>query len=254
MGNEVKTKKIFFMRHGAILGENLSYEKMDYEEYMGYLVGTRNEPLKATDGFSLSSLFQKIMRQKNLNSTEKELRRYQIYNPPCDIDAIFHSPSARTRHTAKLIKNCLPRKVYIGASQKINLAEVKFSENILTEEEFKKGRGLKGCRSLILQRWFDGTNKESIKDSINRLKKVVEYVLYKTPYENVLLVTHGWYMRIVYLYLEGLSINMKNLTKAPIAGYGQIFEYNIQLNGVSTVVKPPKNDKKVVLDLTIEKN
>ena len=263
MGNKI-TKNLTFMRHGNIFEKGHSYEKMKYPEFMDNLTGKINEQLQELPDSTGESFFYKILSWfglgEQLTPLEKELKQYQIESKslPQKVDIIYTSKSIRTRHTAKLIQKYYANKPNVNKpkiidTQKMNLAEVKFSENLLSEEEFNERGGFKGCRSVILERWFDGTNKENIIDSLNRLKRLLNYVL-KTPDENILFITHAWYMRIVYMYLNGKPFELENLLQAPIPKYGQMYEYTLQLNGESRVVNTLSELEPITLDLEVGKN
>ena len=81
---------------------------------------------------------------------------------------------------------------------------MKFSENIITKKEFKKQNGLEGCRILILERWYNGENVESFQNSLQRVEKLYRF-LKETKEKNILIITHGWYLRILELYFKQIK-------------------------------------------------
>jgi broad specificity phosphatase PhoE len=254
----MKSKKLIFMRHGA-LGNRNAYDKMKFDAFMERLQGKNDPPLIAKD--SIVEHFKdwtykynprRIFGFGKIDHTDGNLRKYNIKTLPKQVDVIYCSPSKRARQTAKLIQKNLPNKPKIEYSLQKYLAEVKFSEEILSKEEFNSRGGLKGCRSLIIERWLKGNNKESIQHSLIRLKKLIQH-LEDSPYENILLITHSWYLRLVNIFFEGEHPDLRNMISVEIPDYGQMFEYNLKINGKSTVTRLlPKSNKNILLDLALQ--
>ncbi len=195
-------KRLFFMRHGRAIENTDDYEELNYDEFMDFMLKRKDPPL---NGF------------KNID------------NVPKDIDIIYHSDSLRTKQTAEIIRNEFNEKPLVDESLKDLLAEVKFSNNIISREEFSKFGRFNGIsRKIILERWFKGENVESFEDSYNRVV-TLDKILRESPYKNILLITHAWYLRLVFLFYEGKEISHENLQKAPIIRYGETLEY--YLNG-----------------------
>ncbi|MBD3338340.1 MAG: hypothetical protein GF353_04495, partial [Candidatus Lokiarchaeota archaeon] len=77
------------------------------------------------------------------------------------------------------------------------LAEVNFDNNIISKKEYKS---LEDSRPLILERWFNSTtNSESFEDSILRVKKIEEF-LHNRDESTIILISHGWFLRLLELY------------------------------------------------------
>lgn len=220
------------MRHGS--NTNDYFKNLTYEKFMSYMQNRENSPLiEAHNNFgylfdSIKNVFSRSKKQNDI-TCDSELRRFKIKYIPTNIDIIYCSPYRRAKQSTKKVKEKLENKPKIDESLKKCLAEVKFSEDIISKEQYEKLGGLKGCRQIILEKWFRGENKESLEDSLNRLKKL-DKSLRTCPYKNILLITHAWYLRLIYLVYEGKEISLENLQQAPIIGYGEYLEYIIDLN------------------------
>lgn len=161
------TKKVWFLRHGKT---GFDYENCSYKEFMEMLINGGHIPLMEEDsGIDFSTL-------------------------PNNIDLICHSSAQRAVDTAKKLKNHLNiEKIVLLES----LNEVKFDKSIIHENEFNS---LKDSRLIILTRWFNNENKEeSFKDSLARVKQI-ELFLDRRPEKNIMLVTHGWFLRLLDIY------------------------------------------------------
>lgn len=192
------------MRHGKAL-HNTDYEYLKYDEFMEFML--------------------KINDEKH-GLTEEYKKCFKVANEFKDVDIIYHSPFRRARETAELIQKKLHHKPPI--ENEPLLAEISFSKNIITEKEFLKFGGLKGCRSLILKRWHDGENIETFTDSRKRLQEL-DRKLNSVPFQKILLITHGWYLRLIVPYYQQRkeNITLEDLLNAHRYDYGQFFEYNL---------------------------
>ena len=197
----MQKKRIIFMRHGSIM-EGIDYETLHYDELMNHLINRKDPELKDSNKKPAIAVLLSFFKKQS------EYKDFKIDKIPENIDVICHSPSRRTIQTARFIRKKLNKKPVVESSIKKYLAEVKFSDNIITKEEFEKYDGLKGCRSILLERWFKGINKkESFLDSFERVKKVDKFIR-NCNYNNILLITHGIYLRLIYLYYQKqLTIN-----------------------------------------------
>lgn len=249
---KTETKKVFIMRHGYIDGGD-EYEKLSYEDFMLHLLKSLNPKLINSINY-IDAILIKLSKFIPFFKGNFDSGEYKICFIPQDIDVIFHSPSCRAIQTAKFIRKKLYNQPRIDSSLKQYLAEIKFSENILNKDEFERNNGWKGCRQIVLKRWFKGENKESFLDSYERLKKLDEYIK-KCPYKNILLVTHGMYLRLIYLfYLQQLNIDengnlirdeetLEKLLRAPRLKCGGMLEY--EFNGKSSLIKSHSEQNKV---------
>lgn len=197
------------MRHGKAL-HNTDYEYLKYNEFMGFM-------LKIDD--------------ENHGLTEDYKRNFKAADELKNVDIIYHSPFRRARETAELVREKLAHKPEI--KDEPLLAEISFSKNIITESEFSRFGGLKGCRSLILKRWYDGENSETFADSKKRLQ-ALDKKLNSTPYQKILLITHGWYLRLIVPYYQQgkRNITLEDLLNAHRYDYGQFFEHNLKIDSL----------------------
>jgi len=198
--NNTKHKRIIFMRHGRALAKTDDYEKFDYDEFMNFMLKRKDPPL---NGF------------KEINKVLK------------DIDIIYHSDSLRAKQTAEFIQKELNEKPIVDESLKNLLSEIKFSKNIISKEEFSNNRKFNIIsRKIILERWRKGENEESFEESYNRVLKL-DKILRESQYKNILLITHAWYLRLIFLYYKRKELSLENLLNAPIISYGEYLEYFI---------------------------
>ena len=260
-------KRIIFMRHGSIFNHDDEYENMKYYAFMTLLLKLKNPPLMRNN------------KKKNYLKRSDEyvqLQNAEIDTSLKDIDAIFPSPSRRTMETANLLKAYFQDKPTIVRKNRELLAEVKFSSDILEEKLFEEKGGWKGCRNILLKRWFDGENIESFQNSFTRIKELDEYIR-NTRFSNVLVITHGIFLRMIYMYYhDQLKVNdsgelirdeetLKNLFDAPRLKYGGYYEFNFngsveiietgsELNLIKTNAEK-SDEKKVIKPLSaLDKN
>lgn len=192
------TKKVFFMRHGRAL-MNTDYEKLDYNEFMEFMLKKKDPGLY------------------------REQHEIAI---PMEIDVIYPSPSQRAKESAELIQRNLANHPHIDHSLGELIDEVKFSESIISENEFKKRKGLKGCRKLVLERWYNGKNVETFQQSISRLNQLRSYLMLSES-NNILIITHAWFLRLVYLFYGNKEMTLKNLLSAPRVNYGEVLRESL---------------------------
>ncbi|MBV6505196.1 MAG: hypothetical protein ILNGONEN_00754 [Syntrophorhabdaceae bacterium] len=162
----------------------------------------------------------------------KKNKRINIKKIPKEIDVIYHSSAIRSIQTAKYIQRRFrnrddqPRIESFLAKE---LDEVRFSKNILSKDEFKEHGGLTGSRTIVLRKWYHGINKEeTFQDSIARIEKLCDF-LKNSPDKNILLITHGWYLRLLYMYFKNQTNSFKNLKNDElIFKYGESFQVRLR--------------------------
>lgn len=176
--NNSCSKYVWFMRHGKI---NFNYENCTYDEFIEILSNGSQKGLAQKHSINFAAF-------------------------PKNIELICHSPAKRALETAEKINEHLN----VSKIQQLDLlAEVNFDNNIISKKEYKS---LEDSRPLILERWFDGTNKsESFEESILRIKKIEEF-LQNRKERTIILVTHGWFLRLLELYFvknkrEGIMLH-----------------------------------------------
>jgi broad specificity phosphatase PhoE len=192
-------KKVFFIRHGRVFNNN-DYENMNYNEFMNLM-------LKKVD--------PKLCKEN-----------HGITVIPMEVDVIYPSRSLRAKDSAELIQNHLARHPKIDHSIGSLLDEVEFSETIISEREFMEQGGWEGCRKLVLERWFTGENKETFQQSLARLKALRHFLL-KSEFDNILIITHGIFMRVVHLFYSNKQFTLENLLSSPRLNYGEILRESL---------------------------
>ena len=186
-----------------------NYEKLDYEKFMQLMLHKVDLPLAAYDnGINLKGI-------------------------PLDTELIYHSPALRSFETAEFVKSVLKGNPQVDDSCSDLIAEVQFSDDIITKEEFKKREGLAGCRDLILCRWHNGKNIEPFRRSLERAEELRQYLLSR-PEKTILVITHGWYLRLLKLFFEKklflnkeTHISYDELVEAKPPNYGEFFQVNL---------------------------
>lgn len=201
MNAEIKygNKKLYFIRHGKAKGIHSDFQNISFQKFISMMIHYENPTLNEEN--------------------------HQIPLPfPYKIDIIFPSSSQRSIKTAQLIQEKSLEYPPINYELANLLDEVKFSDGIIKELEFKERGGRLGCCPLILERWFNGEYvNEDIKGSLNRIHQLFTKIL-EYPFDNILFVSHAWYLRAVYLYLSNQQIDLENLLKAPRVSHGDFLK------------------------------
>jgi broad specificity phosphatase PhoE len=190
-------KQVWFFRHGRT---DFDYENCSYNDFIEMLQDGSHVPLIEGDsGINLEGL-------------------------PRNIGLICHSPARRAVDTAEMLKG------YLNVEKVIMLDflhEVKFDKTIIQEHEFTS---LKDSRLPILTRWFNNQNEvESFEDSLKRVKQI-ELFLQNRREKNILLITHGWFLRLLDIYfIQGKekNITLSDLLDVKPMALGQSVTTNI---------------------------
>jgi hypothetical protein len=254
------SKNVFFMRHGSCLKDGKTYDDMNYEQFMSYLVNRKDPKLASTNSEGTKKVERLLVENVPLKKVRKffELRKYNIKKLPKHIDIIYYASNRRAKKTAELIFKYLESTVRIDGSLGHYLDEVKFDKKIISKKEFIDKGGMNGCRPIILERWFRGIHSESFEDSLGRIRKLND-LIQKSPYQNILLITHGIIFRLIYLfYNRQIAIDvdgklseatLERLKMAPRLKYGGFFE--ARLNGFSKTSVALTSEKKAFDEETI---
>jgi broad specificity phosphatase PhoE len=204
-------KYLVFIRHSQLEKPYEDYSKLNFEE-LNKLATCEISP-------SINSKSDKLIQNSELLD-------------PSKIDVIFHSNSKRGLETARLIKKLYSLKD-IDLIELNQLKEVDFNiKDLVTLEEYKQ-TGLGSIRPRLFSAIIKSQN-ENIENyqSISRRIEFIYKYLQKTEKENILFVTHGFFMRFLYLYfingvrdLSALSINQ--LINAPNPSYLEGFRVKL---------------------------
>lgn len=188
---------------------DIDYGNLNYKQFMRFLLHDIDPPLADKKGINI----QKI---------------------PKEIDVIYHSSAKRSIESAKYIQRQFrnrDKQPRIESCLARELDDVRFSKNILSKNDFNEHGGLKGSRAIILKKWYDGSNEEeSFQDSISRIEKLYNFIK-NSPDKNILLITHGWYLRLLYMYFKNQEKSLKNLKSDEcVFKYGESFQVRLRQN------------------------
>jgi broad specificity phosphatase PhoE len=158
--------QVWFLRHGKT---PFDYDNSKYDDFIQMLCNGHETPLAEDPGIDFKSLPQRV-------------------------DFVGHSQFTRAFETAKLLEN----ELYVKKMGKMPiLDEVRFDIDIINKNEFES---LKQIRPEILRRWYNNENKaESFKDSLTRVKKIESFLIERQE-KTIILVTHGWFLRLLDVY------------------------------------------------------
>jgi broad specificity phosphatase PhoE len=177
------SKKILFIRHGQLLAPYDDYNRLSFDQL-------RQLSLRTIDpGIDES---QALIRVKLL--LEKfDLSEYQT---------IMVSESARTKATAAVIIGHLSGPVPVQETFCLN--EILFELNQLITEQDLHRRGLEAVREGLFRALVEKRNTDSLVSIFDRLGQLEKMIL-ESSAQNIICVTHGFFMRFVQLYF-GQSI------------------------------------------------
>ncbi len=188
--------QVWFMRHGKT---PFNYENSGYDDFIQMLCNGHKTPLAEDPGIDFKSL-------------------------PKRVDFVGCSPYTRAFETAKLLLNELDVK---RMKKMPLLHEVRFDRDIILEHEFKS---LKQIRPEILGRWYNDENKaESFKDSLARVRKL-ESFLSKRQEKTIILVTHGWFLRLLNIYFvqgKHTDITLDDILKVKLVPLGHCIKATV---------------------------
>lgn len=198
-----KTKEVL----SKFIHQDIDYGNLDYQQFMRFLLYEIDPPLAEDNGINIKKL-------------------------PEELDVIYHSSAKRSIESAKYVQRFFiksGKQPKIENCLKKELDEVRFSKNILSKDEFKEYHGLEGARPIILTRWYEGTNREeTFQDSIIRVERLCN-ILKKSPDKNILLITHAWYLRLLYMYFKNQEKSLENLRSGEcIFKYGESFQIRLR--------------------------
>jgi len=174
--NEIPTNiHVWFMRHGKT---TFNYEHSEYDAFMDMLCNGYSTPLADDPEINFKLL-------------------------PKRVDFVCYSPTRRAVQTAEVLRN----KLGVKTMEELELLrEVKFDWDIIHRKEYTS---LARSRKDILKRWYDGSNKaETFEESMTRVRKI-ESFLSERQEKTIILVTHGWFLRILEIYfVQGKRTNI----------------------------------------------
>lgn len=147
--------------------------------------GTKDIPLSPEGRKEVTELAQKI----NLNK----------------IDLILSSPQKRAKETAKIIANNKKTILY---------------NNLLKERNFGNYEGTKTSEELINKLWdynlnYQDENIESITVCLNRAANFLKEIKTKYPNKNILIISHGAFIKAIHYNINGYNKNTNFLSFNP---------------------------------------
>jgi len=160
--------QVWFLRHGRT---PFDYENSKYDDFIQMLCNGHETPLAEDPRIDFKSL-------------------------PKRVELVGYSPFRRAIETAEMLRDKLEVKSMEGLEF---LREVRFDDTIISRQEYTS---LADSREVILKRWYSGRNKaETFEDSLARVKEI-ESFLSKRQEKTIILVTHGWFLRLLEVYFK----------------------------------------------------
>ena len=180
---------LFFIRHGKLDLPYKRHEDMPYEILMGLSTGKLDPGI--IDGST--NLFIK-------NSSTIPLGKINLiyYNNSNEC-------SRRSEETAKLIAKVIKNNYQKDAEVVGNpdLREIRFDvSDLLTEAEYQQ-HGMDLLRKRFYEELLNGSKIESFKENYKRAGKIFkDLAKYKQRKFKVILVTHGFFMKVLEIYIK----------------------------------------------------
>jgi broad specificity phosphatase PhoE len=189
--------QVWFLRHGKT---PFDYENSKYDDFIQMLCNGHETPLAKDPGIDFDLL-------------------------PKQVDYIGYSPIQRAVETAEILHD----RLGVNQMEELEfLREVKFDKDIVLEHEFES---LKQIRPEILRRWYYNENKaESFKDSLTRVKKI-ESFLSERQEKTIILVTHGWFLRLLDVYFvqgKHTDITLEDILKTGPVPLGHFINATVE--------------------------
>jgi broad specificity phosphatase PhoE len=158
--------QVWFLRHGRTA---FDYDNSSYDDFIEMLCNGHEIPLLNEHGINFSLL-------------------------PDRVEFVAYSPARRAVETANLLHQRLGA---IPMEESELLREVRFDRDIILRQEYES---LERNRKDILERWYYGRNKEEKFEVSLRRVRAIESFIRERPEKTMILVTHGWFLRILDLY------------------------------------------------------
>jgi broad specificity phosphatase PhoE len=188
---------VWFLRHGKT---PFNYENSNYDDFIQMLCNGYDTPLAEDPGIDFTSL-------------------------PKRVDFVGYSPIKRSVETAKVLR----KKLGVELMEELELLrEVRFDYNIIARQEYTS---LANSREVILKRWYSGRNEaETFEDSLARVRKI-ESVLSERQEKTIILVSHGWFLRLLEIYFvqgKHTDITLKDILETQPVPLGHSIKATIK--------------------------
>jgi len=193
-------KRLIFMRHGYLEDNYKDYSNLKFVEFENLLTKKANPKID-------KERTNAVLKVKTFLS---------------DVNFIICSGESRGIETAQLVKEITG--VNFETSSLLN--EVDFTKGIINNKDIVDFNYL---RKKILTRFYNSDYSENFDDAKKRFLDFLVYVK-ELNYNTVLCITHGWFMRLIYIYsvknsLENVSL--KELLEAKVPDFLDTVEVEI---------------------------
>lgn len=200
MSDKSTETQVWFLRHGKT---PFDYENSKYDDFIEMLCNGHKT---------------RLIKNHEI--------KFQLL--PEQVDLVGYSPARRSVETAQILRDHL----VVKKMEKVkSLHEVKFDEDIVLRHEFES---LEQIRPEILKRWRQDRNKaESFAASLARVKEIEEFIS-KRLEKTMILVTHGWFLRLLEIYfVEGNHTpTLDDLLRVKPVPLGHCIKATVQRNSL----------------------
>ena len=173
--------KLIFMRHGYLEGNYKDYSKLGFIEFENLLT-------------------KKVNPKLDQEKTKAVLKVKPFLS---DIDFIVCSGESTGIETAQLVKEITG--LNFETSSLLN--EISFTKGIIDNQDIIDFNYL---RKKILTRFYHSDHSEDFDEVQKRFLNFLAYIQ-QFNYDLVLCITHGWFMRLVYIYSVKKSLEKVSL-------------------------------------------
>lgn len=193
-------KKLIFMRHGYLEGKYRDYSKLHFKDFENLLL-------------------KKVAPPVDKNITKKELLS-KGFLP--DVSFVICSSENRSIETAQIVKDITRVDFEVSSL----LDEINFTNGIIKKEDVSDFNKL---RKTILTKFFHSDCSENFETVKKRFLDFLNYVR-NLDHNLILCVTHGWFMRLIYIYsvkgsLEGVLL--EELLEARVPSFLETAEVSL---------------------------
>ena len=197
--------QITFLRHGRLMPPYKDYKKLSLDE--------------------LSNLsLQKIDPSIDVSDAKKRILASDLLKN--DFDVIFMSSAKRAKQTAQIMANALNiNDIKISDLVK----EITFDPKKLVTSQQYENEGLNCVRHGLFEALENNTNIEQISSIITRLDNF-KSLLKKGNYQSVLVVTHGFLLRVIDLYMRQSTKNITAQLLNQSTNYDYLDGFSVFLN------------------------
>ncbi len=194
-------KKIIFMRHGYLEDKYKDYSKLDFDEFENLLT-------------------KKVNPKINKEKTKSFLKYKKCLS---DVNFVICSNQNRGIETAQIVNEI----THINFESSSLLNEVNFIKGIINQEDIVDFNNL---RTKILTQFYNSCYSENFEAVKIRFLDFLNYVK-GLDYDTILCITHGWFMRLIYIYSIKSAlkdVSLKDLLEAKVTDFLDTIEISIE--------------------------